>query len=166
LGFTILFGSSNTGAQINKGISEIEGASVNSLGTFGEIPELLIGLSTGHRIRTTVMVTGDPEWSIKLGDGDWLYVVDGNLTRGEGIAKTTPEERAEFEIAEETAKRWSVPFTEPRKGRCSQCVSFVGLDGQGHLLDYGVCIASNGPFDGKVVNVGSGCPQFQSIDGA
>ena len=110
------------------------------------------------------MVSGDPEWSIKLGDHDWLCVVDGNLSRGKGIANTTAEELAAFEIAEETAKRWAVPLAKPKKGPCSQCVSYVRLDGEGHLLDYGVCIAADGPFDGKIVNTDSGCPQFNSID--
>ncbi len=164
-GSTVEFGSSNTGAEINKRISSIEGAAVESLETFGRVPELLIGLSTGHRIRTTVMTTGDPEWSIRIGEDKWVYVTDGKVGRsGEGIANTTPEELAEFELAKKTATRWSVPVLEPKNGNCSQCVFYVRLDGQGSLFDFGVCIEANGPFDGKVVNVHSGCPEFQSCD--
>jgi len=40
-GSTVEFGSSNTGAEINKRISSIEGAAVESLETFGRVPELL-----------------------------------------------------------------------------------------------------------------------------
>jgi hypothetical protein len=165
-GSTVEFGSSNTGAEINRRISSIEGAAVVSLETFGTIPELLIGLSTGHRIRTTVMTTGDPEWSIRIDEDKWIYVTDGKVDRSRnGIANTTPEELAEFELAKKTATRWSVPVVEPKNGHCSNCRSFVYLDGEGHLFDYGVCIAESSPFDGKVVNVRSGCPAFQPSDG-
>lgn len=164
-GSTVEFGSSNTGTEINRRISNIEGATIESLGVSGEIPELLIGLSTGHRLRTTVMTTGDPEWSIRIGEDTWIQVTDGKVGMSrDGISNTTPEELAEFELAQKTATRWSVPVVEPKNGNCSNCVSYVRLDGQGSLFDFGVCIEANGPLDGKVVNVHSGCPEFRTYD--
>ncbi len=35
------------------------------------------------------MVTGDPEWSIKLADNEWLYVTDGELRKGDGRSECT-----------------------------------------------------------------------------
>ena len=161
---TILFGSSNSGPQIQKRIGELEGATIESLEAFGQVPELQIGLSTGHRVRTAAMVTGDPEWSIALGDGDWLYVESGHLKKGDGAPVVSPEERVKWELEEQAVERWSVPSIASGSTECSRCRFFVGLDGQGPLLTYGVCLAAEGPFDGRVVHWDMGCPQFQPSD--
>ena len=56
-GSEILFGSSNSGAEISSRIAELEGVTVNSIETYGLVPELLVSLSTGACLRTSSMVT-------------------------------------------------------------------------------------------------------------
>ena len=162
LGSGVLFGSSNTGSKIAERITELETSTIQSIQTFGDVPELLVSLSTGHRIRTTVMVAGDPQWSIKLTENEWLYVVDGELRLGDGREECTLEETQAFDKAEQTAMRWGTPIVAPAVGYCFQCSSLVRLDGHAYLLDYGVCSAPQSRMDGKVVNRHSGCPQFTS----
>ncbi len=166
LGSSVLFGSSNSGAEIAERISDLVGSTIQSIQTFGEVTELLVSLSTGHRIRTTVMVTGDPEWSIKLAENEWLYVTDGELKKGEGITTNKPEEMQAYDYEARTAKRWATPTVEPASGSCFQCSSFVRLDGHADLLDYGVCTAPDSCLDGRAVNRASGCPQFKAEEGA
>ena len=72
------------------------------------------------------------------------------------------EERAAFDLAERAAARWGTPIIEPTPGACDDCAFFVPLDGEGHLLDYGACMAESGPFDGRIVRGDSGCPSFRS----
>ena len=36
------------------------------------------------------MLTGDPEWSIKLAEREWLYVVGGELHKGPGMLSLLP----------------------------------------------------------------------------
>ena len=72
----------------------------------------------------------------------------------------TPEERELSELADEVVARWGEPVAEPVKGRCKNCRYFVGLDGEFSLLDYGVCIAEGGPFDGRATSVSSGCQTY------
>lgn len=164
-GTSILLGSSNTGAEIANRIGDLEGSTIESIDAFGDVPELLVSLSTGYRIRTTAMVTGDPSWSIKLSDSEWLYVIAGKLRKGDGRAEATAEEANACEHEAQTAKRWGTPMATPTAGSCYQCSSFVRLDGHSWLLDYGVCTADNSPMDGNVVNRGSGCPQFTPSNG-
>ena len=166
LGSGVLFGSSNTGAEIAERISELEHSTIQSIHTFGNVPELLVSLSTGHHIRSTVMLTGDPEWSIKLAEREWLYVVGGELHKGDGRVELTAEETQAFEYEAQTAKRWGTPIVKPAAGSCFQCSSFARLDGDANLVDYGVCTAPNSKMDGNVVNQGSGCPQFTANKGA
>jgi len=40
----------------------------------------------------------------------------------------------------------------------------VRIDGDADFLDYGVCTAAASPFDGRVVNMRSGCEAFASED--
>jgi len=163
-GAAVLYGSSNSGPKIATGISTLQGKTIQSLLVVGQIPELVVQFSNGHCLRSMVMVTGDPEWSIKLLDGRWLYAKAGSLLMGKGGTIATEEERAVFALAEQAATRWGVPVAEPKRGSCENCASFVPLDGNGHLLDYGVCIAIAGAFDGRVVNRSSGCPSFSSSE--
>lgn len=165
LGSHVLFGSSNSRPEIAERITELEATVVQAIQEFGDVPELLVSLSSGHRIRTSVMVTGDPQWSIRLGDNEWLYVVAGELRKGSGGSECTPEETEALDKELLAAKRWGTPIVIPPSGSCFECSSFVRLDGHLDLLDFGVCSALHSDMDGKVVNRCSGCPQFTAKTG-
>lgn len=160
LGPRVLFGSSNTGAEIAERITELEGSQIQSIQIHGSVRELLVSFSLGYCLRTAVMVTGDPQWSIRLAEKEWLYVKDGELEIGDGRAECTLEETRAFDHASLTATRWGTPNIAPAAGSCFQCSSFVRLDGQANLLDYGVCSAAHSGLDGRAVNRESGCPHF------
>ncbi len=162
---SVLYGSSNSGPQIASNIVALQGTTVHSISVFGQVPELVVEFANGLSLRSMVMVTGDPEWSIRLPDKRYIYARDGSLFIGRGgVGDTTEEEETIFALEEETASRWGVPAVEPKRGSCSTCASFVYIDGQGYLLDYGVCTAAGGPFDGRIVNRNSGCPAFTSSE--
>lgn len=154
----VVFGSSNRKPRIERGLTLLQGATVEGVAVTGDVPELLVSFSGGLALRTTAMVTGDPQWSIKLRDGLWVYPRAGSLWLGEGGESASEEERRVFALAERTAKRWGKPVAQPTRGECRTCAWFVWLDGEGSLLDYGACSSSESPFDGKVVNCTSGCP--------
>jgi hypothetical protein len=160
-GTTVLFGSSNSGPKIKEGIQALRGATVQSLSVSGQVPELIVHFSNGYCLRSMVMVTGDPEWSIKLPTGDWVYAMAGSLRIGEGGSTSTEEEEAAWDLAKRTVERWGVPSVEPKAGQCGTCAFSVRIDGEGSLLDYGVCVASDGPLDGHAVSRTSGCPRFE-----
>jgi hypothetical protein len=159
-GSGIAYGSSDSGPNIESGINSLRGSTVDSISLSGQVPELTVKFSSGHRLRSMSMAAGHPQWSVKLGDGRWAYSKDGRLLVGAGGSSLTAEEESAAALAERTAKRWGVPASEPKGGFCSDCQSFVRIDGDFYLLDFGVCIKDGGPFDGRVVNCGSGCPQF------
>jgi hypothetical protein len=157
---SVLYGSSNTGPQIERGIAGLRGSAIEGVSVAGRVPELTVSFSNGHCLRSMVMVTGEPKWSIKLHDGRWVYALVGELLVGEGASGTTEEEDRAFALAEGVAIRWGTPLAQPALGQCRQCAWFVPIDGEGHLLDYGVCISSESPFDGKAVKCTSGCPAY------
>jgi hypothetical protein len=156
----VLFGSSNSRPKIESGIHSLRGTTIQALTVVGQVPELVVQFSNGYCLRSMVMATGNPEWSIKLTDGRWVYAEGGHLLVGTGTASTTEEEAAAFAIAERTAARWGIPSVESKRGSCASCASFVPLDAEGHLLDYGCCMANSGPFDGRIVARNSGCLYF------
>jgi len=159
----VLYGSSNSGPKIASGIMGLQGTTLHGLFLVGQVPELVVQFSNGHRLCSMSMQTGDPEWSIKLPDKRWVYAKRGSLLIGSGGSETSEQEKSAFALAERTASRWGIPTAEHRGGSCATCASFVALDGQGHMLDYGACLAEGGPFDGRVVNRDSGCPFFSSF---
>ena len=160
----VLYGSSNSRPTIEAGVLTLQGTTVESVAVVGHIPELVVHFSNGHCLRTMVMVTGDPEWSVKLPDGKWIYARSGRLIIGSGAAAMTNQEVAVFARAERVTTRWGRPRAVPQKGFCSECASFVPIDGDGHLLDYGCCTADAGPFDGRAVARTSGCPFFTTSE--
>lgn len=160
-GAEVVCGSSNSGPEIEKEIAHLQGAAVEGLSVAGEVRELVICFSNGRHIRTMVMRSDDPQWSIRLPGSRWLFSVAGLLYAGDGRRTgLTEEENAAFELAEVTAQRWGEPVAEPKLGNCNDCKSFIPLDGNGALLEYGACVASASPFDGRTVNCRSGCAAF------
>lgn len=158
---TVLYGSSNSGPQIDAGIHTLQGETITSMSVAGDVQELVIHFSNGHCLRSMAMVTGGPAWSIRTLDNQWVDVRDGGVDIGDGsAAPCSPAEREAFDMAERTANRWGIPKADPATDRCEDCNAFIPLDGNGHLLDYGCCIAEASPFDGKAVQRKSGCPVF------
>jgi hypothetical protein len=160
---SVLYGSSNSRPKIEQGIATLSGAVIQGISLAGPVPEIVVQFSNGHCLRSMVMVTGDPEWSIRLPDGSYAYATAGKLLVGEGAPSgLTEAEQKSFDLAERAAGRWGIPSTEPARGRCINCEWFVSLDGDGHLLDYGACISSESSLDGRVVNRDSGCSYFSA----
>ena len=161
----ILFGSSNSHPEVEDGVARLQGLKVVSLTVDGSPPELSVHLSTGLRLRSMKMGTGDPRWTVRLPDGTYLSCEEGVLVRyppdrvGSGL---TPEEREASEREDLAVNRWGIPTADPLGGRCRVCLYFIRLDGEAALLDYGVCLSADSPFDGRAVNVGSGCPAFRA----
>lgn len=162
-GRKILFGSSNRSTEIVERISLLQGCTIQSVELSEPILELKILLSNGVRVRTASMLSGDPGWSIRLGDDRWLYVHAGELCSGLGTEQNEESAHSMKDEAE-TAKRWGQPMVEPAAGSCHLCTAYVRLDGHAWLLDYGVCSAADSPMDGKVVKHGSGCPNFKPAE--
>jgi hypothetical protein len=144
-GGTVLYGSSNSRPRIEAGIRALQSETIDSMSVAGQVPELVVRFSNGHCLKSMVMVTGDPEWSIRTLDGQWIYVRDGKIQSGDGTSAASTHDEAIFAVAERASIRWGVPASEPMAGQCSACVSFVALDGEGHLLDYGCCAAEASP---------------------
>ncbi|MGO8954163.1 MAG: DUF3027 domain-containing protein [Rhodomicrobium sp.] len=159
-GSSVLYGSSNSRPRIDHGIRSLLNTEVHALSLVGEVPELAVHFSNGHCLRSMVMISGDPMWSIKLPCGEWLSARAGALLVGNGTRRIAEQETEALALAERAATRWGVPKAEPAQGRCANCASFVQIDGDGHLIDYGACVESSSPFDGRVVNRSSGCPFF------
>lgn len=158
---SVLYGSSNSGPDIQSGILGLKGTTLRSLAVVGQVPELVAGFSNHHRLCSMAMHAGDPEWSIRLPDRRWIHGRNGAVTVGDAERlANTDEEQNTSDLSKRTTTRWGVPVTEPKLGDCADCSSFVRLEGDFYFLDYGVCAASGGPFDGHAVNLRSGCPCF------
>lgn len=158
-GAVVSFGSSEARPRIKQGIDGLRGTTVVSVSVVGKVPELEVGFSSGELLRTMVMIAGRPQWHVRLPNDRYIspddLVAEGK--HGDAI-------RAEWEEAHDlwrhTARRWGEPIAEPRNGRCEDCLWFVRLDGEGYLVEYGVCGSSRSPLDGRVVKCSSGCPAF------
>jgi hypothetical protein len=159
-GETVLYGSSDRGPKIAAGIAELQNKTMTDLVIEGVVPELTIVFSNGHVLRTMAMLEGDPQWWIRLHSGEALHARRGSLLVGNLRYELTEADKAGFDLAEAAATRWGRPELPATEGKCSECRWFVPLDGDGPLLNYGVCISSDGPLDGRAVRFDSGCPAF------
>ncbi len=156
----VLYGSSNSRPRIEAGIQTLKGTTIDAISVVGKVPELVVRFANGHCLRSMVMVTGNPEWAIKLTDDTWISAEGGRLLVGARGVSATEAEVAAFALAKSAAARWGVPSIGIKQGSCAGCTYFVPLDGDADLLDYGCCIAAAGPFDGRAVERNSSCPSF------
>lgn len=161
-GTIALFGSSDSGPAIMKGIADLKGAVVTDVDVQGAVPELNVTLSTGHVLRTMVMTYGEPRWFIVLPGKQSITAVAGEVVMDVPNVSLAMSEEQEMVLAhaKETVSRWGVPIMEPIRGHCRDCVYYISIDGHYDLLDYGVCALRDSPFDGQVVCRISGCPAF------
>jgi len=156
----VAFGSSDSRGTIVRGIATLQGCRVNSITLVGRIPELRMEFSNGNWLRTMIMTGGDPQWSIRLPDGQWLGVAGGRVTLNCEAYEPTEEEKEAVATAEATVARWGIPRLEPAPGNCRDC-RFFSYVSDFAILEYGCCTAPGSPFDGRAVHFRSGCPQFQ-----
>ncbi len=148
---SVLFGSSNRSAQIANYIQRLNGISVRSIDLFGQVPELIIEFSNNWVLRSMVMVTGEPDWDIRIAAEQYLAIRQGRLSIGNEAIPVTPQQQIVWDIADRTTLRWGKPIAQPKVGECRNCQHLIQLDGEGHFLLFGVCISEKSPFDGRVV---------------
>lgn len=161
-GMEVKFGSSQARPRIQQGIATLLGTTIRSISVVGKVPELELEFSNGDWLRTMLMTDGRPQWQVKLPTGEYTSPEDlaGEEPRGAAL-------RAELEKAahlwQQTSKRWGARIEEPTSGRCDACRGFVRLDGDGHLIQYGLCASRQSPFDGRAVKDSGGCSFFTKL---
>ena len=140
----IIGGSTASNAKIADLVRYLNGQKISSIDVSDPPHELCITLNDKTRIRTISASSGSPRWTIRLADDRWLLVKSGELVHEDGSSERsmTESERAISDHAEETTLRWGRPETTAYEGNCRDCQSFVYLDGNFHLLDFGVCTLS------------------------
>ena len=95
----VLYGSSNSRPKMMAGIKGQQGSTIQSLAVGGEVPELVIQFSNGHYLRSMVMAAGNPEWTIRLADGRWVYAMNGRIVNDHGEADPSEADDPVFDAA-------------------------------------------------------------------
>ncbi len=164
----IIFGSSNSEAEIDSQISMLEDTSVAKIALVGNIPEIEVSFSNGLILRSMIMNNYGPQWTIKICEDKYTYIIRNNIIVTSDSTDDTesdeePEEESDYssmDLEEEISQRWGKPEISPVKGNCRFCEWYIKIDGEHSLIDYGVCTNSESDLDGKVVNCSGGCPAF------
>ena len=78
---SILCGSFSEKGAIDSQLEQLLGESVAGIEIYGNLPELVVFLSSGLRLASFTADEGQPEWTIFLPDSSWLCCVDGSVTR-------------------------------------------------------------------------------------
>jgi len=147
----VLFGSSNDRKEINAGLAGLKDSKIISLEINGPIAEISLNLSNGSTLKSMVMHSGNPQWNIRVGDKTWIWWTKGVFYSGAGE-----------DDSEATAKRWNLPGPHKGGDNCGSCGFYNGIEGNGPVLDHGVCTARLSEYDGRVVNRHFLCPAFLS----
>jgi hypothetical protein len=166
LGSSIVVGSSDSGSTIHSYLKLVRDAAITAIEIAGEVPEIVVHVSTGHVFRSMAMLRGAPQWSIRSQNNSWLHTKDGELFVGNGVEEASAAERQAFAIARSAASRWGIPASPPQLGHCTDCRFYVALNGTGHLLDYGCCTSGRSQLDGQAVYYKSGCAAFEAASEA
>ncbi len=77
---SVLFGSWSDDALWEKSLRRLHGSTVSDAWLFGDLPELGIALSSGHRVLSFMTSDGDPDWTLfdrREPRECWLRVRDG-----------------------------------------------------------------------------------------
>lgn len=159
----ILFGSSNNGTEIARGIKSLVGSNIEKIEIVGEIPELTIDFSNGYRIQTMAMVSGDPHWKFRQKNATYLSWENRNgVERSEDEVPPgyTTEEKEYMHFIEKISDKLGRPIEDLSSGSCTDCLYYFLIDADFVLLDYGVCLNDKSKFYKQVVRNDSGCTVF------
>lgn len=77
---SVLFGSWSDDALWEDSLRRLHGGTVSDAWLFGDLPELGIALSSGHRVLSFMTSDGDPDWTLfdrRESQDRWLRVRDG-----------------------------------------------------------------------------------------
>jgi hypothetical protein len=162
----IVCGTSDSIPKTETCVAALLGVRVTDLTVEGILPELTVSFSNGQRLRSMAMVSGDPQWHIKLLDSTYVCCEASRLVQTSGDepgAGLSAEEQEMNFFAKTVTTRWGRPKAEPAPGDCFFCRNFIRLDADSSFLDYGVCSQVRSPYDGRVVNVKSGCSFFEGM---
>jgi hypothetical protein len=83
-GDKVLFGSSNSRPEIKRYLEGLSGVLIGSLSIQGEVPELVVHFSNGQILKSFMMQTGDPQWTIRLGSHTWMDCGPDGIQIGDG----------------------------------------------------------------------------------
>lgn len=81
---SIAFSADDTHGKIDSAIRALRGRTVERIEFEGTLPELVIHLDDGWRLRTFGLWRGQPVWALFLPDETWLCVRRGRLYRERG----------------------------------------------------------------------------------
>ena len=158
---SILYGSSNSYPEIGKGLVDLQSVRIQSIEFENDVLDIRVKLSNGQTIQSATMTTGQPQWSLRLEDGNYIFPKAGGLYTGQDSENVIECEWSAFEISNKAIERWNIPSEKVNDKRCCDCRYFIPLDGVGVLLDYGVCMSPDSQFDKEVTFRLSGCDKFQ-----
>jgi hypothetical protein len=77
---SVLFGSWSDDARWERSLEQLHCSTVSDVWLFGDLPELGIALSSGHRVLSFMTSDGDPDWTLfdrREPKERWLRVRDG-----------------------------------------------------------------------------------------
>lgn len=158
----ILFGSSNHRKETQNGLMCLKGAHITSIEALGIIPEIKITLSNACILKSMSMHDGNPKWGIRINDRNYLWWDNGYFFFGSGEENIIDAELKSLDRSIETVKRWNLPVLDEKENNCGCCEYYNGIEGDGPLLDHGVCTYDSSERDGCVVNFRFGCKFFAS----
>ena len=158
----ILFGSSDFRKYIENRLGSLRGVNVISMTVSGVIPEITITFSNGYILKSMSMCGGNPQWSVCVNDDNYVWWENGSYFFGDGAEEVLNTELKSINRSIATAERWNLPVLDKKENNCGDCEYYNWIQGNGPVLDHGVCTSETSDFDGRVVNFRFGCKSFAS----
>lgn len=160
----ILLGSHNQDPLIVEGLNELIGDKIETINVFGSIPELEITFSSGLKLCTMTVYSGDPEWRILLGNDYYIKSKNGFLfynKYGKSKYLFFKEELETTKIIEAAAEDWGSPEFPQDCGNCEQCKFYFRINSISLFLSYGICASPKSDYYGRVTYCKNSCPFFE-----
>lgn len=163
----VVCGSSSKLSFIEEKIKVLNGLEISEICVEDDTRELKIKLANGMIVRSVKLTKGDPEWTIRYFDANYISVINGELfyqndndPPHEVDVELEAREKEIISRTRETYDRWSALTLAPKRGECSDCKFQLRIDSGYFISDFRVCSNEYSAFDGKAVLGSSGCPSF------
>ncbi|MBI2418773.1 MAG: DUF3027 domain-containing protein [Ignavibacteriales bacterium] len=163
----VLCGSSNWIPFIEEKLKMLEGLEILGISVDPVTLELEIKLTNDLIVRAIKLTKGDPDWTIRYLDDNYisvenscLFYQNDNDPPDEVDGELEAREKEIIRHGHETYDRWSAITLAPKRGKCDDCKFYIRIDSDSFINDFGICSNQYSAFDGKAVYSSSGCPAF------
>ena len=163
----VLVGSSDDETYAESLLPKVQGSTLENVVWNRKNSDITISLS--QNIDIEIVETSSTDYSWEMNNSEYYWEIGPKQSyrkiRGDHTSGISREDEGFMAYAQSCVARWKKLIPKSIEiGQCRHCLYYRPLEGKYDFWDFGVCSHPQSTFDGKIVEIVSGCEKFITGD--